>query len=110
MKQYIVRAPQTDRYTVEVPTKASELIQDLPGSTVATLNARLNLLCYKVLTTDPTPLVDYPAAGALVCDNVGFADPLADPLGPVVVTFPETGIYLVTANVACYSETDLTGA
>jgi hypothetical protein len=97
MKDYIVRAPQTDRLAVPVPTKLSELEDDLPAPPYDT---RLNVLCQGTLSSDPTAATNFGAGVAGVGFNSGFANPIADLGGPVLVTFPATGLYLITAR--CY--------
>lgn len=96
MKKHIVRAPQTDRYGLEVPTKLSELEDDLPGPA---LIAGLALATLASPSAGPSA---FSTADAVITSRSGFAEPTGTNLTFVV---PETGTYLVSAVFSWLSTT-----
>ena len=87
MKKHIVRAPQTDRYGFEVPTKLSELEDDLPVFPYYSCLASVSLAS--------GDLKEFPGSGISELANVGFTSPS----GNLSLTIPETGLYLATATI-----------
>lgn len=98
MKRHILRAPQTDRYGLDVPTKVSELEQDLPliiGSASASLTS-----------PGPTGAVNFTVASMVVSQIRGFTTPSGTNL---TITIPETGFYFVGATFSWLSTTSTGG-
>ncbi len=88
MKKHIVRAMQTDRYGLDVPTKLSELENDLPLPPYFSGVAEVDVVSGAGVT-------DFPVAGLTTLANRGFVAPS----GIVSLTVPETGLYLFTCNM-----------
>ena len=92
MKTHILRAPQTDRYGLQVPT----LISDLEDDT----ETPLLILSTAASLTDPSsvaPLV----SDTTVSNNVGFTLPTS---GDLTITIPETGLYAFSLQATWNSE------
>lgn len=90
MKKHVVRAPQTDRYGFTVPTKLSELEDDLPLMPHFVGQAMSNAL------TAPSGGPDaFPLSGLTTYENRGFADPTGT---DVQLVIPETGLYMMSAT------------
>jgi hypothetical protein len=87
VKKHILRAPQTDRYLLQVPTKLSELEDDLPvsprfiGASSVTLTA-----------PGPDGPKAFPMANTALSDSTGFATPV----GNLDIVIPQTGLYLIS--------------
>lgn len=94
MKKHILRAPQTDRYLLEVPTKLSELEDDLPVFPYFS--------CVAQVSIGPPSLEEFPMSGVTVSANSGFTEPT----GNLQLAIPETGIYLSTAVIYWLSTVD----
>lgn len=95
MKKHIVRAPQTDRYGFEVPTKLSDLEDDLPQAPYFVGQAISNALTAPTGGPDPFPL-----SGLATIASRGFAAPTGTDLQLVI---PETGLYMFSATFSWLS-------
>ena len=114
MKKHIVRAPQTDRYGFEVPTKLSELEDDIPSvadqyrleltsvvqvSGAAPVTALFQVVVGTFTGADGT-VVD---TGTVVSQNAGFTLPTT---GNLLITIPSTGVYAINLLASWRSTVD----
>lgn len=92
MKTHILRAPQTDRYGLQVPTRISDLEDDT--------ETPLLILSTAASLTDPSSIAPL-VSDTSVSNNVGFTLPTS---GDLTITIPETGLYAVSSQATWRSE------
>ncbi len=112
MKKHIVRAPQTDRYGLDVPTKLSELEDDITTtrlaltSTVQVAGAAPVTANFQVDAGTFTGAAGtVVATGTAVTENVGFTLPST---GDLTIPIPTTGVYALNL-IASWQSTEDTG-
>jgi len=97
MKTHILRAPQTDRYGLQVPTRLSDL-EDYTETPLLILSTAASL-------TDPTAIA--PTMGSTtVSNNVGFTLPTS---GNLTIPIPETGLYAFSLQATWNSQVNTGG-
>lgn len=114
MRKHILRAPQTDRYSLSVPTALSELTDDLPtnpylagASGVQVSGAAPVYATFQVDASTYTGAAGGTVAlGTTFSQNRGFTVPTT---GDLVITIPETGLYIITVNVSWFGTGDTGG-
>lgn len=113
MKKHIVRAPQTDRYGFEVPTRLSDLEDDITTTRLALTSV---IPVAGAAPVSAAFVMDAGvwtgaagatrATGTTVTENVGFTLPTT---GDLLITIPATGVYAINLVSAWVSGVDTTG-
>lgn len=114
MKTHILRAPQTDRYGLQVPTLISDLEDDIAGAYQLLLTAAARIsgaapqsVVFQVDTGTYTGAAGTTAAtGTVVTTNEGFTLPGS---GNLLITIPVTGIYALNVVASWRSAYDTAG-
>lgn len=113
MKRHILRAPQTDRYILDVPTKLSDVENDIT-STLLSLSSSVQLSgAAPVSASFVIPNSTFTGAagtqvalGTTVNQNSGFTLPSS---GNLVIPVPATGVYAMTLVASWRSTVDTSG-
>lgn len=110
MKKHIVRAMQTDRYGLDVPTKLSELEDDITSMRLALTSAIRITTAAPVTESFVIPTSTFTGAfgttqtlGTVVSQNSGFSLPTA---GNLEIPIPATGVYAINLAASWRSTVD----
>ena len=110
MKRHILRAPQTDRYILDIPTKLSDLEDDITStrlaltSTVQVSGAAPVSAAFQIPNTTFTGAAGTQVQlGTVVSQNEGFTLPAA---GDLSIPIPATGVYALNLVASWLSTVD----
>lgn len=111
MKKHILRAPQTDRYGLDVPTLRSDLEDDISDAYRLLLSSVVHIAgaapvsaTFQVEAGTFTGAAGTTAAtGTVVTTNEGFTLPAS---GDLVITIPVTGVYAINVVASWQSAAD----